>query len=650
MQLKKSWYKSELLKQNFRQVGWISLIYFLILFFSVPLNIFMTYSNPENHYMYNRSIFNFGLAFQAFALFLVPVLMAMFILRYLHQKDASDFLHSLPIKRSHLLWHQVGFGIAALWIPIIINAILIYFNYLLWDVEMVFTLLDLTHWLVISLIMISFIYSISLIVGMLTGITIIQGIFSYIFLFLPTGFIILYYTNLNFAIIGLPESYLISEDAFKFSPLTDFFPIIFEPGESYNKLIIYLILTIVSLLIAQLLYKNRSVEAATHPIAFQKLKPIFIYSFTFCFTLIGGLYFALMEQNFIGILIGYLIFSIIGYFITQMIVQKTWRVFREWREYGYFFVVFTLIIIFIMTDITGYQKRIPATDEIESAFVITDLYQFQNNADRYHSVDGFNSTVDIEKIRDYHQYLIDHSSREDELSYYYNNVAILYRLENGRTLVREYNLPNHSADHEVLDWVRSTDTYKLYSSEVFLIEANEISELRFNSRLMDNEFVLTNRKQITEFFELLKEANVERDIEDHYFETSVEITLKNHGWIYQHFSWNDKQIVDWFERNGLSEQLIISPNHINSITFFEVEDPGNFDYYETSLALVNNKLDVPKWTFTDQAEIELIFEHLYYHDDIEDYGMAFYFEGMAEPDIYLINKDNLPAEILAQIN
>src|SRR5699024_7234382 len=109
MQLKKSWYKNELFKQNFRQVGWISLIYFLLLFFSLPLNVFMTYSNPEKNQIYARSVFEFGLGVQLFALFLVPVLMAMFILRYLHQKDASDFLHGLPIKRSHLLWQQIGF-------------------------------------------------------------------------------------------------------------------------------------------------------------------------------------------------------------------------------------------------------------------------------------------------------------------------------------------------------------------------------------------------------------------------------------------------------------------------------------------------------------------------------------------------------------
>ena len=651
MQLKRSWYKKELFKQNFRQVGWISLIYFLLLFFSVPLNIFMTYSEPDKYPVYIRSVFEFGLPLQIFMLFLVPVLMAMFILRYLHQKESSDFLHSLPIKRSHLLWHQAGFGIVALWLPIIINGMLVYLNYLLLDLDKIYSQTDIAHWFIITLIIITFIYSISLIIGMLTGITIVQAIFSYIILFLPVGFTILYYTNLNFAVIGLPESYLISEEAFRLSPLTNLFPIISEPEESYLTLFIYLILTIVSLFITQLLYKIRPVEAATHTIAFQKLKPIFIYSFTFCFTLIGGFYFAFMEQDFIGILIGYLIFSIIGYFITQMIVQKTWRVFREWREYSYFFIVFALIITFIMADITGYQKRIPATEEIESAFVITDLYQFQNNTDRYQEIDGFNSPEEIKKIRDYHQYLIDHSSREDELYYHYNHVAILYRLDNGRTLVREYNLPDQTANHSVLDWVQQTSTYKAYSSELFFIDPHEVNELRFHTRSMDNEFVLTNHKQIAEFVEILKLDKIENS-GDQYYETSVEMTLKGHGRNFQYFyfSWQDKRIVEWLEQNNLLDQLIFGPDQIESVTIFEIDDHDEFDYYHTELELLSGSLNLPQWQFTDQTDLELIFDHSFTYDGYQHYGVAYFIDGTNEVDIHLVNKSDLPTEILEQIN
>src|SRR5699024_2415665 len=126
MRLTTSWYKHEMMKQNFRQAGWISLIYFLVLFFAVPLNIFMHLNRFESitYYQYG-SIFEIGII-QILVLFISPVLMGMFVLRYLHQKEASDFIHSLPISRTKLFWQQTGFGLVALWLPIVANGFLIF--------------------------------------------------------------------------------------------------------------------------------------------------------------------------------------------------------------------------------------------------------------------------------------------------------------------------------------------------------------------------------------------------------------------------------------------------------------------------------------------------------------------------------------------
>src|SRR5690625_5781916 len=73
--------------------------------------------------------------------------MAMFVLRYLHVKDASDFIHSLPIKRHHLFSQQVGFGVVALWIPILLNSGLIFIVSQYLDVSSAFNLTDLGYWL-----------------------------------------------------------------------------------------------------------------------------------------------------------------------------------------------------------------------------------------------------------------------------------------------------------------------------------------------------------------------------------------------------------------------------------------------------------------------------------------------------------------------
>ena len=218
--------------------------------------------------------------------------------------------------------------------------------------------------------------------------------------------------------------------------------------------------------------------------------------------------------------------------------------------------------------------------------------------------------------------------------------------------MREYNLPDQTANHPVLDWVYSTETYQLYSNEVFLINPIEVRELRFYSHLIENEFVLTNREQITEFIDLLKQDKMNGN-EDHYFETSVEFTLKDHEWIYEYISWGDKQIVDWLEKNDLLDQIIVSPDQIESVTIFEIGDTYEFDYNRVENALINDHLDLPQGEFIDRSNINLIFDHMYYHDDVEDdledYGMVFYFKGMVGSDIYFSNKKNLPAEILEQI-
>src|SRR5690625_6436383 len=64
MRLKTSWFKGELFKQNFRQVGWISLIYFILLFFAVPLNIFMTFNQKRDYFIHYTNVFDFGISIQ----------------------------------------------------------------------------------------------------------------------------------------------------------------------------------------------------------------------------------------------------------------------------------------------------------------------------------------------------------------------------------------------------------------------------------------------------------------------------------------------------------------------------------------------------------------------------------------------------------
>lgn len=142
----------------------------------------MRFQRHDEYYGYfGQSVFEYGVYVQLFSLFIAPVLMAMFILRYLHQKDSSDFIYSLPIKRDYFYWHQVAFGFIGLLLPVIINGLLVSFVYNIVDVQGSFNINDIGYWFVVSSIILFLTYSVSIVIGTMTGITIIQGIFSYIF-------------------------------------------------------------------------------------------------------------------------------------------------------------------------------------------------------------------------------------------------------------------------------------------------------------------------------------------------------------------------------------------------------------------------------------------------------------------------------------
>lgn len=673
MQLKTSWYKHEVMKQNFRQVGWISLVYFLALFFAVPLNMFMQINRPEGYeyFHYVDSIFEFGLIVQILMLFIVPVLMGMFILRYLHQKDASDFLHSLPISRTKLFWQQAGFGLVALWLPIMINGLLIFLVNQLFDGSNMFRLVDIGYWLLISIILITFIYSVSLVLGMLTGITIIQGIFTYIFLYLPVGFTFLFVYNLNFAIVGLPESHLISDRIFYFSPITDIGYLI-EPYQSVmTRIVMYLILIVLSLALAQVLYKNRPAEAATQAIAFQMLKPIFIYSFTFCFTLIGGLYFGLFQQAYLGILIGYLIFSIIGYFISQMIVQKTWRVFREWRDYGFFFIGFSILVIVIVTDLTGFQSRIPDIEEVESVFVIDDIYSFNNNSYIHGELEGFTNTEDIELVRDYHQYLMDTVEREAALNYENYPIEIIYRLENGKEIIREYNIPWSEADAGVLEELRQRETYKKYTNSLFMIDPAMANQIQFSTYPLYKELVITDRSQILELIELFKQDILDSEEELGSSGTSVEISLINqdsgeefgssgtsieinlinqdYDTVFLDLSRDHKRVIEWLKENELEDQAMIVAEDIESMVLGLPDDIEDIDYYGPDNYPINRLPESQRVEITDRNLIDETFEQVSFDHYDGDYLIALYLKEIREPYVIQITESAVPEQILEQL-
>ena len=131
---------------------------------------------------------------------------------------------------------------------------------------------------------------------MMTGISVVQGVLTYVFLLFPAGIILLLFSNLSLLLFGFPGDYYLTSNLEQLSPLT-YISLIDERNIKGIELIIYLAVTILLYLLALYFYKKRKTERASEAIAFSKLRSIFKYGVTFCFMLFGGVYFSAVQSS-----------------------------------------------------------------------------------------------------------------------------------------------------------------------------------------------------------------------------------------------------------------------------------------------------------------------------------------------------------------
>ena len=90
--------------------------------------------------------------------------------------------------------------------------------------------------------------------------------------------------------------------------------------------------------------------------------------------LLGGIYFSGVYSNgakyrLYWVMFGYAIASVIGYIIAEIIITKSLRIFRNIKGYFIYVIIIALVLIGINSDIIGYEKRIPALENIESIYL-----------------------------------------------------------------------------------------------------------------------------------------------------------------------------------------------------------------------------------------------------------------------------------------
>lgn len=648
MRWKTSWFKKELFKQDFRLAGWVSLGYFLILLLTVVMGVYnrvSTATGEEMHYDYfsfNGFSLTGGLS-QIFVIFLVPTLMAILLLRYLHKQDSSDFIYGLPISRLRLFSHHLIFGLVGLILPILLNGFLLVVIEKTADPFNLLTLTEINHWMQVSISVLVIVFSVSILVGMLTGVSLIQLVFTMIFLFLPVGFTLLVFFNLNYALPGLSLDYLAEEFVLVFSPITDIERLLYFESIDWTKILIYHVVSAIILIFSYFLYKKRPVEAANQAISFTWLRPIFIHSFTFCFTLIGGMYAGIFQYRTSMLFLTYFIFSIIGYYMSQMIAQKSWRVFSSYKSYLVYLVGMVLLIFLISIDITGYVNRVPKVENIQQAYVIDDVYHFNERQEYYGQVPGFTTEEDLETVIAFHQELIANSDRFDFVTNSYQRIRLLYQLKNGKEIVREYHLPYEDAYDTLAEHpIMTSSVFLQYSNPLFYIDEMDVNQIHFETGDYPpiRETIIRDREQIEALIEAYRQDEIthaDRIQNAHSFTNTTIRSLFEQD-VHLSLTIAHERVISLLEQYELLEQVMITLDDIDMIGVTSDE----YDLYNNRSYFLNENPNV-LYLVEDTASIQVIWEVLGqsrqdYHSE-RNYILSIFVENLEHPIVRWISEE-----------
>lgn len=602
MKSKMSFFNKGIVFDDIRRFGWISIAYTLILFFLVPLKILMitsseqAYGSGQTYREIIKKIFYYINTAQGLFVAIVPVLLGIFLFRYMQEKNSSDMIHSLPIRRSVLYRSHVAFGIVSLLIPVIvIGSISIVLNKTL-DLGQYYRIYDVIQWIGITLLFDMLFFLSSVFLGMVVGSSVMQGVLTYIFLFLPLGLTILLTENLKIFIYGF--TYNFNHGISKLSPVARIlegfgnFDISNSNQITSMEIIIYLLICIILYFAAKPVYNKRRIEAASQTIAFRSLQYIFKYGVAFCSMLLAGAYFYATQGNINWILFGFFIGSVIGYFVAEMIIKKSIWVFKNIRGYGIYAIIMIVLMMGIKLDITGYENKLPALDNVNSIYFSGGFYD--SYLERY-NMDVYSDRNNLKRIQDFHKKLIEDKGTNKKLSKdRQRSVVFEYRLRDGSKIKRGYNIA-YADYNKYFKPIYESKEHKNMKYDVFSLNSSDVEKITFHPvfNMSKGGSVILKPEDIKEAIEVLKEdINKETyeqmdDRKSPWAELSFMIAndkLKKYPKLTDnkyrgddkqaHVSWRKSYILfeEWLKKKGYLENSRVLPKDIGYIVVEEVKN------------------------------------------------------------------------------
>lgn len=418
----------------------------------------ISYSSTESLWRYvNRIVLEYAIEGGVIIALFAGGLMAMAVFSYLYNSRSACLMHTVPIRREGLFLTSYVSGALFLVGPHAVTAVVTLL------VELAAGTVNvgaLAVWFLAQSGMALFFYSFGVFCAMFTGNILAMPVFYGILNFLSVIVWGLVSLGLEAFVYGYAGWPVMSDVCTALSPTFYLFgqldvTMMDQMGRVYalvgwEAIVLYFVIGLVLAAGALLVYQKRHVERAGDVVTAPAVKPVFKFGVAFCMALtLGTGLFGLFYHDLS--LWAWLCFAIpagaVGYFASEMLMQKSFRVFGKWKGWVAFSAALVLAVVVIEFDLTGFERRVPDADRVQEV-TLSDI-----NSMPYDNGAWINYTTsdpeEIALILDIHRAAVE--SKDTAYSYNWEEVPItLYQVSDpeqveGYTIVCETDSPGTKA-------------------------------------------------------------------------------------------------------------------------------------------------------------------------------------------------------------
>lgn len=435
------------------------------------------------------------------------ILAAMAVFSYLYNNRAAGMIHALPVRREGLFVTGYLSGLVCLLGP----------NVLVWLLTLgaeglcsgYVDLYTVSVWFAAQSGMCIFFYSFAVFCAMFTGHLLALPAFYGIFNFLAALLMLLFDVLFEPFLFGYAGMTSTAEDTVLW--LTPFVHMIEavrwrNPGTGHRlfgvtELVIYTAAGLVFAALALLVYRKRHIETAGDVVSVAVMRPIFKYGVALCSGLFFGywLYALFGFEAPFGLMGSLLLWTFIGYFVAEMLLKKSFRVWKAWRGCAVLLVLVAVGLVCLRTDAFGFVTRVPAANNVVSV-TADGMGSYPYDMGRSFEFTTEDPTL-IEKTVNLHRAIVDAHKNPDPgqgKDSDYIRLHVTYTLANGTVMRRSYGAhvyPGSRLEQPARDFYCSAQvtelSYNLAEIDPARLTNVEISSL-WNTKGKSNEYYAVN--------------------------------------------------------------------------------------------------------------------------------------------------------------